>query len=235
MNKVNFLPEDYVEKKAQQRTNIICLGLFFIVMTGVAGGFMVTEKRQRDIDKQVERVNQDMAQASESLKQLEELEKKKNQMMQKASVSASLMETVPRSLLLAILTNDLPAGVSLLDIKLDCKKQESATAKTKEKPKNKKKTNDPKEEKKEELPEPLQFKTTLEMMGLAGSDIQVAQLISNLNRCNFFTQVNLIFSEECVEKEESLRKFKLQIHLDPAAKASEADVQMARSAQVYGM
>jgi len=235
MNKVNFLPEDYVEKKAQHRTNLICLGLFFVVMAGVAGGFVVTEKRQREIDKQVEKVNEDMTRANESLKQLEELEKKKYQMMQKAAVSASLMETVPRSLLIATVTNDLPVGVSLLDVKLECKKQDSAANKPKEKSKNKKKSDNGKSEKKEEALEPLQFKSTMEVMGLAGSDIQVAQLISNLNRCSFFTQVNLVYSEECVEKEETLRKFKLMIHLDPAEKASETDVQMARSAQVYGM
>ena len=32
----NFLPEDYVEKKTQRRTNIISLTLFVVVMTGLA-------------------------------------------------------------------------------------------------------------------------------------------------------------------------------------------------------
>ena len=121
MKKVDFLPEDYIEKKAQHRTNIICLTLFLLVTAGVGGGFAVTEQRQREIDAQTAKVNREMLQVSESLKQLEVLESKRKEMMKKASISASLMEPVPRSLLLATITNDLPVGVSLLKCKLDSK------------------------------------------------------------------------------------------------------------------
>ena len=32
-NQVSFLPDDYLARKAQQRTNIICAMLFLIVIT----------------------------------------------------------------------------------------------------------------------------------------------------------------------------------------------------------
>ena len=38
MKKVDFLPEDYIEKKAQQRANVICLCLFLVVLAGVGCG-----------------------------------------------------------------------------------------------------------------------------------------------------------------------------------------------------
>ena len=121
MKKVNFLPEDYMEKKAQRRTNVVCLGLFVIVMAGVGSGFVVTERRQRMVNDRMGTINREMQQASKSLQQLKMLEAKREEMMKKASISASLMEPVPRSLLLATVTNDLPAGVSLTEFKMTSK------------------------------------------------------------------------------------------------------------------
>jgi len=114
-DKLNFLPEDYLEKKAQQRTNIICLFLFLLVAGGVGTCFTLVEKRQQKMRKLEAEVNQKMNRASENLQQFETLETKKKQMMSKASISALLMEPVPRSLLLATITNNLPSSVSLLN------------------------------------------------------------------------------------------------------------------------
>ncbi len=240
-NKVNFLPEDYVEKKAQHRTNVICLVLFLLVMAGVAGGFLITDKKQEEIDKCAADMNQQMVQANNSLKQMELLEKKKQTMMQKASISASLMEPVPRSLLLATITNNLPTGVSLLDYSLDTKTtavnsktEDKNAAKTRDKRRaaSKKKADEPEEEK--QVIQQL-YETKVELSGLAPSDMQVAQLIANLNKCLLFSQVNLVFSEENTVNEEVLRKFRLMIMLDPKAKASESDVEMARNNHISGM
>ncbi len=241
MNKVNFLPEDYVEKKAQHRTNVICLVLFLLVMAGVAGGFLITDKRQEEIDKCAADMNQQMVQANNSLKQMELLEKKKQTMMQKAWISASLMEPVPRSLLLATITNNLPAGVSLLDYTLDTKAtvannkaEDKSAAKSRDKRKvaSKKKNEESEEEKTVILQE---YETKVELSGLAPTDMQVAKFIANLNKCALFSQVNLVFSEEHIVGEEVLRQFRLMIALDPKAKASESDVEMARKNHVIGM
>jgi Tfp pilus assembly protein PilN len=242
MNKVNFLPEDYIDKKAQQRTNVICLSLFLLVMSGVAGGFVVTEQRQRSMDNYAEQVKRDMLQASNSLKQMEVLEQKKKQMMMKASISALLMEPVPRSLLVATVTNNLPAGVSLLGCNL-VSKEASKAGDTGVRNRNKKavRTAPAKKEEGEkaagetEIPAPEKLQTTIELTGIAGNDIQVAELIANLNRSELFSQVNLAFSEQQNTAEESLRHFKLMVTLDPNARASEADVALARQTHVNGM
>jgi hypothetical protein len=247
-DKINFLPEDYMERKAQHRTNIICLALFCMVMAGVAGGFVVTEKRQAAIEEQARRVNNDMLQASESLKQLEVLEEKKKLMMQKASTSASLMESVPRSLLLATVTNNLPPGVSLVDYQLIRKEEANRAAKAGAGTRNKKeaaaeadkKNKDKEKEKEAEVKLPPAV-TSFELTGLASSDLQVASMIAALNQCPLFQQVNLVFSEEYQEKDkdntvaETLRKFKVMVVLNPVARASEADVEMARKVHVTGM
>ena len=238
MNKVDFLPEDYMDKKAQHRTNVICLVLFFLVMAGVAGGVIMTEKRQKNMNDREELVKRKYVKATESLKQMETLEKKKEQMMKKATISAALMERVPRSLLIALVTNDLPSGTSLLEYNLKSKAVKKKTKKKKGvRSKNKRKRKSTKEEKAkaDEFTMPDKMETSIEIKGFANSDLQVADLISNLNRSGLFAQVNLLFSEKYEAEELVLRRFCLLIMLDPDAKASAEDVALARQTQVTGM
>ena len=236
MGKVNFLPDDYLDKKAQQRTNVICLTLFFMVMAGVAAGLIVTEKRQKTMTEREDDVRKKFVKASESLKQMEVLEKKKEQMMQKASVSASLMESVPRSLLLATITNQLPSGISLLEYDLVSKveKKQASKAKRSRNKRSRRNKKDAESEEKEELA-PEKVKTTIGIEGVAGTDMQVAKYIAQLNRSPMFSQVNLVFSEEYNLKDETLRRFKLQMELDVNAKATKSDVELARQSTVSGM
>lgn len=236
MNNVNFLPDDYLDKKAQQRTNIICLALFFLVMAVVASGLMVTEKRQKTMTAREEQVRKSFAKASESLKQMEILESKKQQMMAKASISASLIEAVPRSLLLATVTNHLPTGISLLEFHL-VSKVEKRKAKKKRSSRNKKKSRRERAKAtvEKEKPQPEKIKTTIGIEGIAGTDLQVAKFIAQLNRSILFDQVNLVFSEEHIVNDEPLRRFKIMMVLDPQAKATQADVDLARNTHITGM
>jgi len=240
MKKVDFLPEDYIEKKAQQRANIICLFLFLVVLAGVGCGFAITEKRQGRIDSRVDAVSQQMRKASESLKQLDVLEGKRTEMMKKATISASLMEPVPRSLLLATMTNDLPTGVSLTEFDLvskDAKPKASSSKSKSSRSRNKRARSsaNAKSASSKQGIEPVQWQTTIEIVGISPTNMQVAELIANLNKSTLFAEVNLIYSEEHVLQEEGVRKFKLEIILNPEARASEADVQMARQMGVQGM
>lgn len=240
MKKVDFLPEDYIEKKAQQRANIICLCLFLVVLAGVGCGFAITEKRQGRIDQRVEDISRQMRKASESLKQLDVLEGKRTEMMKKATISASLMEPVPRSLLMATTTNDLPTGVSLTEFKLISKdvqsrptvgKSRSSRSRNKKSRNTSRAKNDPGKQ----TVEPVQWETTIEITGIAPTDMQVAEFIANLNKSTLFAEVNLVYSEEHEMQEENVRKFKLEVILNSKARASEADVQMARKMGVQGM
>ena len=236
MKKVNFLPEDYMEKKAQRRTNVVCLGLFVIVMAGVGSGFVVTERRQRMVNDRMGTINKEMQQASESLQQLKMLEAKREEMMKKASISASLMEPVPRSLLLATVTNDLPAGVSLTEFKMTSKDvSKQTTTYTRASRTRNKKAPVAKDKAEKEVVAPKQWETTIEITGLAPTDLQVAQLIAQLNKFRLFSAVNLVYSEEHEEGDEVLREYKLVVILDPEERAGEDDVDNAREQFVGGM
>lgn len=237
-NDINFLPEDYLKSKAQQRTNVICLVLFLLVISGVGAGFMVTEQRSDKMEQRAAEINRKMAQAGESLKRLGELEKKKQQVMNKASVSAMLMEPVPRSLLLATVTNNLPKGVSLLDYDLTSKVIKVRKAST-DKSRNKKKRRSNKNKDSKKSNEAVKYETKVNFTGQAPTDIEVAQLLANLNESPLFSQVNLVYSEEHEIKSqdgsETVRRFKLSTILAADTRATKKDVKWAQRRHIRGM
>jgi len=231
---IDFLPENYHETKAQRHTNIVCLGLFVLVVCGVGIGSLLIKQRCQEMNQQVGKINLEMAKAGESLKKLELLESKKKMMTSKAAISALLMEQVPRSLLLATITNKLPSNVSLLSYSLNSEKVvEKKTQKTKSSRKKTRKKGGNAHKKKVDLPKKM--KVGIELSGLASTDIDVAQLIDNLNKSALFEYVNLILSEEFPRNDEILRHFKLKIAVSPNAKVSQKDIDLARSRHISGM
>ena len=49
MLNINFVPDDYVQKRESMRANVMYLILFLIVMIGLGGTFMVLKVRQKAI------------------------------------------------------------------------------------------------------------------------------------------------------------------------------------------
>src|SRR6266513_3664399 len=114
-NELSFLPDDYLERKARRRTNAICAILFCVVITAIAGAFTVTEKSMREIEMQYATVEQQYTDAAKRIEQVQQMQEKQRTMAHQAELTASLLEKVPRSKILAKITNGIPQGVSLLD------------------------------------------------------------------------------------------------------------------------
>ena len=49
-NQLSFLPDDYLERKAQRRANVLCAGLAVVVIATVGAAFSVTERMNRKVD-----------------------------------------------------------------------------------------------------------------------------------------------------------------------------------------
>ncbi|MDH3583566.1 MAG: hypothetical protein OER86_05060, partial [Phycisphaerae bacterium] len=120
-NDMSFLPEDYVEKQIEQRTNLICISLFAVVLIGIIGAYVVTTRHRAEVRQERTKVNNAYADAARRLEQLEELQQSKQQMMRKAQLTATLLEPVPRSFLLADLINRMPSTLSVLEFGLKTK------------------------------------------------------------------------------------------------------------------
>jgi hypothetical protein len=99
MSNASFLPEDYLDQRAERRTNLISLTLFAIVMIAVFTAFLVTNRQWSQIKSAQRAINDEY-------------------MMSKAELAAALVERVPRSILLAGLINRMPKGLGLLEFEL---------------------------------------------------------------------------------------------------------------------
>ena len=219
--KVNFLPEDYLEKRAQRRSNLVCLILFLLVMGALAGAFVMTEQRKKKAEGEYQKVNAELLAMSKSLVQVDALEAKKREMKEKAQISAQLIEPVPRSLLLAIITNHMPAGVSLIDYDLQTKEVQDKTAPASP-AKGVRKTAAAAAAKL------TKTQTVMNIKGLAQDDLQVARLCSNLNRSPLLGNVTLISTKEFEVEKQPLRQFEVAVILPSDAKATLEDIQLAR-------
>jgi Tfp pilus assembly protein PilN len=207
MLNINFVPDDYIRNNESYRTNLIYLVLFGIVMAALGGVFLTIKIRQHAWSVRENAANAKIAQAQESLKQFEELQTKRMEMMKRALTTTELLEPVPKSVLLASLTNSMPAGVSLLQLKLIQKEvqqnQPSVAAATKYQAAQNEKVNAAKELQKKTV------ETQISIEGIAASDRQVAAYIGRLSNSSLLENVELVESKECKINDETFRQFKL--------------------------
>jgi Tfp pilus assembly protein PilN len=224
MININFVPDDYVQKKESLRANTFYLVLFLIAMSALAGTFAVIKMRQRAALSEQMAVSKRMADASTAIAQLEELQTKKKQMMKNVLLTAELVEPVPRSIVLAALTNNLPAGTSLtiVDISQDTPPAAPQAAATSKYDAAKKAAGSKKDEPKVS-PEML-LVTNIEIEGIAPSDIEVAAYISRLTSSILFEKVALVQSKETSIDNDVRREFKLTAMLKKDIRLSEDDI-----------
>lgn len=216
---MSFLPEDYLEKRIAQRTNVICLALFAVVMGGVIAAFLVTDQQRSEIRTLQEQVNGQFAEAARRLEQLEDLQKHKKQMIYKAKVTSALVERVPRSLILAEIINHMPTTLSLLEMDMETKALRTApqpkTAMEREKLSSKSKPDKAGDEPAEVQIAPTEL--TVDMVGVAPTDVEVSDFMLALGNHPLFRDVNLQFSEEVKIDEQPMRKFRVELKVNQEA------------------
>lgn len=216
-NELSFLPDDYMERKLQRRTNLVCAMLFCIVMLAIGSAFTITERSVQRVEKEHEEVEKEYTAAAKRIQLVQELQEKQKRMSQQAELAASLLEKVPRSHLLAELTNSLPVGASLLDMSMDSRLRTTPVPKTAIDVKRA--GTDP--NKKPAAPAGAPIKTydvAVRIVGMATTDVQVAQFISKLNQSPLLRDVNLVISEEMKrDSDEHMRKFQIEAMIDPTA------------------
>ena len=218
MANINFMPEDYVEKCNSSKTNLLYLVLLLVVMLLVGATFMTIKVRQRSLDKQQEFVNMKISQAQQSIKQFEEMRSRKLRMEKTVLMTTKLLEPVPRSVILASLTNNLPGGVSLLQLDLEEKKKTIKIAAQAVSNYEAKSGAKPASVTKEIV------STNIGIRGVATSDIGVASYIANLSTSILFDDVDLVESKEYEIEEVKFREFKLTARLKDGIHVTAADI-----------
>ncbi len=236
MININFVPDDYVQNNESRRTNLMYLVLFAVVMAALGGSFMTIKLRQRALIAEEKRVSAKMAQAEEAMKQFEELQAKRKVMIKTALTTAELLEPVPRSVLLASLTNNLPPGVSLLRLKLVQKKPKRIHRPVSANKYRAAQAKNSAAGQSKVSPEKL-LETYIDIEGIAPSDIQVASYIEQLCGSTLLDNVALVESKEHKDRrpsrtqavylgasESAYREFKLAAMLRKDVHLTEEDI-----------
>lgn len=224
-NQLSFLPDDYLERRARRRTNVICSFLFVCGVAGIGSAFTLSERADARAQDKHAAVSGDYVEEAKRIERARQIQDKQRQIAHQAELTASLLEKVPRSYLLAEITNSMPSGVSLLDLNLESKVKTAPVAERAKTAMEKKKEKKQSEEQKNAPPPPPKpkvYEVALRLTGIAATDVQVAQFISKLNQCKFLKDVNLVISDEFALEDETLRKFQIDMLLDGAAEAPTA-------------
>jgi Tfp pilus assembly protein PilN len=207
----------------------MCLVLFSVVIVALAAVSVTIRIRQRACSAEDALVTAKTARMQESIKQFEQLQEKRKEMMRTALTTAELLESVPRSVVLASLTNNLPSGVSL--IKLDLEQKESPKAAVKQPPANKYQAAQDQPVPGPDVRQSVEkdMETHMDIEGVAHSDIQVAAYIERLSNSALLSDVALVESKEITVDKVTFRDFKLKAMLNHEVHLTKEDVDSIRS------
>ncbi len=236
MSNINFVPDDYVQSNESRRANLMCLVMFSVVMAVLGGSFVMIKIRQRACGAEESLVNAKMARMQESIQKFEELQTKRKEMMRTALTTAELLEPVPRSVVLASLTNNLPAGVSLLKVGLvqkePAKGSQPVAARNRYQAAQEQQASPEAEMR---ISPEKQVETHLEIEGVSPSDLQVAAYIERLGSSVLLTDVALVESKEKKVDSTSFRQFKLTAMLRPEVHLTKEDVESIKSKAAHSV
>jgi Tfp pilus assembly protein PilN len=233
MTTINFVPDDYIRQRQSNRANVLSLVLLAFLLGGIGVTFSVIKMRQAVVRSEMEQLNSRMVQAREQINRLEQVKSKGRVMMKNMKMTADLLEPVPRSVVLACLTNTMPSGVSLLEIQLQEKEVKMAfpavssvqSVKTDIKP-----TQYQAAAAKDKAPVEVRtvIQTLLEIEGIAHSDIEVASYIANLSESVLLDNVQLVQSKEQNIGGVPFRQFRLRTQLKQNLTLTKEDINSIR-------
>ncbi|MCW5765645.1 MAG: hypothetical protein KIT68_06690 [Phycisphaeraceae bacterium] len=227
----SFLPEDYLQRKSEARANAINLVLFGVVLFGVIGAFFVTNQQWSSVRARQAQINQEYMAETQKLEQLRLLEAQKREMIEKAEITAALLERVPRSILMAELINRMPERLTLTEVSLQSRR-------IKEEPKKPAAAAAPKSlsakpgggapgsvaaPEPAPRPRPPKMEFTVVLIGLSPADTDIADYHTALKDCPLIDRVEMVSSIETKVDETMMRKFRLeaQIRVDADARRIE--------------
>jgi len=223
----SFLPEDFVVETRERRTGLLAVVLFPIMILAVFAAFLVTNRQWTEVRAAQASVDQETERVAREISEMKSLEKIRAQMDAKAELARGLLEPVPRSVLLAVLTNTMPSNVALTSFELRTEQIKPAKVDPKIDPKA-----DPKSRSARPAagkprsgaaaapdanPEPIRRRTHIVLVGLAPSLLEVGRWMTALERVPVFAAVRLELMEEKALDGVKLSEFRIAIRIEPEA------------------
>ena len=226
----SFLPQDYIEAKTEARANVLMLTLFAIAMAGVVGAFFVTNRHWQRLRARQATVSAEYAAEGKKIEQLKSLENQRAAMMEKAEITAALVEKLPRWAVLGEMTLRMPMTMRLDVLTIKSARQQPPApppgAKGKSAPKSlvKNLAEQIKEPKKEPERTPVtapRFDYAVTIDGTAPENNDIADFLASIKRSPAFDRVELQFIREGKESGRDVRKFQVTATLRQTAGTGE--------------
>ena len=220
-NQLSFLPDDYLERKARRRANILCGALALIVLGVIVSAFQYMEKITKAVDVKYAAVEQQYTDAAKRIEKVNQMRAQQQQVVRRAELAASLVEKVPRSNVLAEFANSLPPGLSLVSLAMESKERSGAAPPAMTAFEAKRAALEGRSV--SAAVAPKSYDVYLKLEGIAATDVQVGDFMEKLKRSSLFKDVNLLFTEQILQRdvnaktEETLRKFQIELMLNPNA------------------
>lgn len=220
-NELSFLPDDYLERKARRRANVVCAALSVVVMGAIASAFWLTERSMSEVEARASRVEAEFTEAARSIEQVNKMKAQQRKIVHQAELAASIVERVPRSNLLAEFTNSLPPGTSLLDLSLDSRQKVAGAPEPDSRARRKAAQQAKPESAAPAQARPINYDVYLKLTGIADSDVQVAQFMSKLSACPLVTDVNLVITDVFKQGDREMRRFQIEMIQNPQAEVTD--------------
>lgn len=210
----DFLPPEYVEHRADRRMQAFGMGLFLIVVASVSIAFMAKRSDWQRVSAIRDQVTVRYEAAGQEVAVITALEERQSRIHERARIAASLVERLPRSVLLSEFINRMPPGLGLLEFDLHTVQVKAPAPKTAKgrAGRARKKLGDA-----EALPKAPTYRTQVSMLGFAPTDLQVSDFLAELNAHVLFEDVALMFSEETQLNGMDVRQFRVTCSLGPDA------------------
>jgi hypothetical protein len=241
-SQLSFLPDDYLERKAQRRTNVVCAVLFLLVISGLITAFTLRQRTRKELDMSFKRVEEEFIREAKNIERVRTMQDNQKRMAHQAELTASLLEKVSRSYILAELTNSLPAKCKLMDFELTSKPRQSSAAAAAKKVELSEYEKKKMAREKGAAPAPTvqpavevrNYDVTIKLTGVAPTHDEVAKYVGTLSEAtNLFKEVKLVVSEEHTagEEGEKVRRFTIELTLSPTAEAKPGDKSLSPDGQ----
>ncbi|MFI4860340.1 MAG: PilN domain-containing protein [Phycisphaerales bacterium JB063] len=209
----SFLPEDYLDRKIARRTNLICIALFLVMIGAIGAAFYVQGRQDDGTRTELARVNATFSERALQLRQIEQLQERKQQMIGKAKIVQQLVERVPRSIILAEMINHMPSTLSLLELELETSiVKPGARPQTAIERDRLERSEAEAEANAEVTIAPREI--TIEVVGVAPNDNDVSVFMENLSVNPLFTGVGLEFIERHAIEGNDMRRFRIVMQLN---------------------
>lgn len=207
---LSFLPDDYIAKCSRNRANRLCGSLLLVTILSVAGTFAFAQDKLDSLRQEYANVNAEYQKEADRLKRLDSLQKQQSELARRAKLAEALIEKTPRTEVLDSLKSRLPAGMSLSEVVLSSRIK--VVAKTPEQVLAEKQARGSKKSA-PAAPEvaPKLYDTTLKVVGMAHTDMQVADYINSLGSSRYFEEVNLLVTRDVTFQDQPVRRFEVEM------------------------